>query len=985
MVTIQPVLYSERERRTRVKRFPKLAEFEVRHGSLLAFLGDERPRGPNTRSEASVELRTFLDTKGITVPEFVAMRGGEEDTVVGEKETVPPATTATLGHQPSPTPLLGPPPTTLGPPLGSLGPPPPAMMAGPPQFGPNGNLLFPGLGGPPLGPPGLGPPMVAWPQPMVPQPGPQDSRMVVLSTLCARALKVEGDAARGEVEALLQTEEEVQQAVHLVKVLTAALLATVTSARNIKQQQLKNQAILAGASEPVLQSMQRQAAMAEAGLARLDSRAKIQQAAEQAAKVASKLTPGKRAAIQAAADQALASGGAASARKPMSSAMEAAMAGTLAALPAPPITTDALATFEKTSRDAAMVEQGSKGMNTAMKKRLEAFRATKEVKEVKGRRRRSSSPEVMEVNSQGEEWAARGREHLEERDMEPLALLRRFVTLKRKILERGTNLDFQGIFHPKSVRTPLRVGQLKEPPEFYTLGCLAYLVAHQALDHPEYVRKCIAAKVKCVRRPDREAVLGYLSGRQDAVIILERLSHRELNPELFGGEAFAPERLARGGERGERERSEVGREEREGSEAERRVKEWKERIMGRSAASAERPSGRTTPEVWAGVRSRSDTVSPNQGEYGGRQASQPPAAKRSRFDQPPAGFDQRGLGGSGFDQRSTGGFDQRAGSGFDQRASSAEVEARQLSVAAAHTGLRKCGLPRDAEGRPIRAMSQLQAQARPGAEEQGRGNGFDQRQAGGFDQRQSRFDQRSGGGLNQRQEDDFDQRQGSGFDQRQGSGFDQRQGSGFDQRQGSGFDQRQVSSFDQRQGSGFDQRGGALDQRLASSFDQRQGSMFDQREASSFEEQRQGSGFDQRQTASFGEQRPTASFGEQRGFSQEGGRSSAGFDASVPLYSSIKEMPMGSFGVEGRGRRGSGEGRGQQGFYEEDFEYDRPRSRNSGDGGMQGMQGMQASPWVGDPANSRGGMREELAMGANPAFTIGARGQGGGQANHAPW
>ena len=56
-----------------------MSEFEFRHGSLLAYLGDSRPRGPNVQPEASVELREFLDVKGMTVKEFASMRGGQDE------------------------------------------------------------------------------------------------------------------------------------------------------------------------------------------------------------------------------------------------------------------------------------------------------------------------------------------------------------------------------------------------------------------------------------------------------------------------------------------------------------------------------------------------------------------------------------------------------------------------------------------------------------------------------------------------------------------------------------------------------------------------------------------------------------------------------------------------------------------------------------------------------------------------------------------
>ena len=224
------------------------------------------------------------------------------------------------------------------------------------------------------------------------------------------------------------------------------------------------------------------------------------------------------------------------------------MAGTIAALPSA-INKDTLATYEKQSRVELQAESGAntKGLQAMsdMKKRLEAFR---ESKKKKSKVKRSDSPEIIEVNNSGQAWAAKGKEHQEEKEMEPLILLRKYATLGKKVVERGTNLDFNGVFHPKSVRTPLKSGKVGEVAEFYTLGVLSYFITNLNMDHPEYVRKCINAKLKAVRGPDRMNIQDYLTGQKNYVINLENLSHRELNPEMFGGEAFAPEKLRKGSE-----------------------------------------------------------------------------------------------------------------------------------------------------------------------------------------------------------------------------------------------------------------------------------------------------------------------------------------------------------------------------------------------------------------------------------------------------
>merc|ERR1719350_1125408 len=264
------------------------------------------------------------------------------------------------------------------------------------------------------------------------------------------------------------------------------------------------------------------------------------------------------------------------------------------------------------------------------------------------------------------------------------------------------------------------------------------------MDHPEYVRKCINAKLKAVRGPDRMNIQDYLTGQKNYVINLENLSHRELNPELFGGEAFAPEKLRRGVQVNKSTGEVVAVRK---TEAELKLDRWKEKNLAaagaavvleddqRSSTSRSRTKSpgrrRRSRSRSSGRRKRSRSRSPS--DYRSETSSAPRAppappppalsgAKRSRFDQGPqstadqASENSRWNGGGGgpqrqnrFDQRDNG-PDQRGGGAFDQRA----------------------------------------------------GNGFDQRSAGGA------FDQRGNGGA-------FDQRGTSSFDQRgNGGAFDQR-------------------------------------------------------------------------------------------------------------------------------------------------------------------------------------------------------------------
>ena len=77
-LTIQLKELSEREKKIKSKKYPKLDEFEFNHSCLLAYIGDSRPRGPNMKPGDSPELRQFLDGKGMSIHEFSQMKESPE-------------------------------------------------------------------------------------------------------------------------------------------------------------------------------------------------------------------------------------------------------------------------------------------------------------------------------------------------------------------------------------------------------------------------------------------------------------------------------------------------------------------------------------------------------------------------------------------------------------------------------------------------------------------------------------------------------------------------------------------------------------------------------------------------------------------------------------------------------------------------------------------------------------------------------------------
>ena len=142
-VHVNPIELSERERKARVKKFPKLSEFDFRHGCLLAYLGDSRPRGPNVQPESSVELREFLDVKGMTVGEFADMRGGQDEVEDngGEEASNSKETTPVPDANANQAPIPFPPPQFPGAFPWAMGMPPPMGMM--PPMVPPGSMMMP--------------------------------------------------------------------------------------------------------------------------------------------------------------------------------------------------------------------------------------------------------------------------------------------------------------------------------------------------------------------------------------------------------------------------------------------------------------------------------------------------------------------------------------------------------------------------------------------------------------------------------------------------------------------------------------------------------------------------------------------------------------------------------------------------------------------------------------------------------------------------
>ena len=449
----------------------------------------------------------------------------------------------------------------------------------------------------------------------------------------------------------------------------------------------------------------------------------------------------------------------------------------------PPAHVNPVELYDRQQQEARAEFGANKGLQAMsdMKKRLEAFKAAKNVNQnmkSKSKSRfdqttsvRSDSPDIIEVNDNSQfRWD--NTEALEERAMTPLDLMRKYVKLHRKIDIRDGKVFFRELSFPAGLKTRLRISrQPGEEPDHYTVGCLAFFVLHLTDDHPEYVRKCICDKVQCVRRVDRDNVQQYLTGVKDFVLNLDSGAAAGAGVTEYGGDitdtGSRSSRTRDSSRDRERRRSRSRSTDRRGGSRETRSRNRtrsRSRDRDRSRRSGDRERGRRSRS-----RSRDSRHRHRSGEdraYNPANPTVSPTRPPQMWSEPPRSMLDPG---------------QREGFGLSQ-------------------------------GPGLAANSRMMM------------NGFDQRS--GFDQRPGPGPGTGGGGGGMVSRSGFDQRpvssERSGFDQRLNN-IDGR--SGFDQRSGN-FDGRPAMSEAR---SGFDQRPNTLDGgRLSeggSGFDQRPNNM----------------------------------------------------------------------------------------------------------------------------------------------------------------
>ena len=254
-VQVQVKELTEREKKNKCRKYPKLEEFEFNHTCLLAYTGHHRPRGPQLKPAESQELKTFLEQKGMSIEEFEQMRNivNNDNNENSEENIQPPGTdqvSSSSASLPTPAPsvfttpgsfstpqppvsnsnpmnwLVNPTPPSLAPPgtTPSLAPPGTSSSLAPPGTSP---LLTPPGTSPSLAPPGV----FTTPALSQPQKSPEnssDADMMKISkcnSLVAKAIMMK--SKQQKLGDLLVDESDYEMAYFMADMFTDALVSSL--------------------------------------------------------------------------------------------------------------------------------------------------------------------------------------------------------------------------------------------------------------------------------------------------------------------------------------------------------------------------------------------------------------------------------------------------------------------------------------------------------------------------------------------------------------------------------------------------------------------------------------------------------------------------------------------------------------------------------------------------------------------------------------
>lgn len=861
-----------REKSKMINKYPKIEEYEFNHIGLLAYVGSKRPKSATLKPTDSMELHRFLDGKGLSVEEFGQMRE------IKNKESNSKESTPEQGSvEPNQPNVIN----------TSLIPPNIAMM-------------------------GMMPPRMSGYPAMMNTQTPNYDLVTKCSTLTAKAVLM-GSPDNPNIGELVSSMEEIENALFLSKMLTAALLVKMQS--NMKAQ------LAAKYGSNVQSTLTTQAFQITAAETQL-------------------LKPNEAPApmsesVMAAQQKSLETNS-----TPMPSAAKL--------LPQPvksfdqrPIADRTLSALEKQMQaKKGEIKQPEKKqpIKRDMKKLLQSFAASKNpVPKAKSksssRFNKEGSPDIIYVDNISATQEKKRKVVEEEKGMSPLELIRKYNIEGKPIVLKNGYMYFGEIDFPKETRTNFKIFRKEElmgaPKEYYTLECLHHFLNNIHLDHVVYVRTALQDNIKVVvRRPDRANLKKYLTGEMSYVLNVENVSHRELNPHLFSlsdiGNAEEPAGdLGKSGVKGAFEyggRSEYGSVAKEpepvNKQANDALEQWKAKHLG---------SGKSTDRETERERERRKEKS-RERERGGR--------------------DDRDLG----DDRHRSYGERDRGESRDRHRDSREKDrdlrgdqerSRPRFDAYDPLNPTKSPPPQDARFEaydPCKPTTSPKALASNGS---------------GSEQRKSRFDVKDLPVVSQSLKDTISKLSAglNPFDNRDNP-FDNRlQGSGaanpFDNRSANPFDNRNVQSERDR----IEVRGRGEEENRS------QGNPFDSRnDANPFDSRNKSNPFDSRSEAN-----PFDSRSKSNPFDNRDERNP--FDNRQSGFQEEERNPFdnrsdGSSRFDDRSSRGSGKS-------EDRWNEEGPGSRNYGDRFSGNNQGNDASPWMRNEPN-----------GMNPMFSNEDRGFG---------
>jgi len=464
---VQVQFMTSRERQSKGKKYPKIEEYEINHSALLAYLGNKRPRGPDQQPKDSLELRAFLDKLGLRLDEFEAMRVESDEASnsnsVAHSSSQPQGGVGNIQLQ-----------TVTSPTNGCFLP---SLLQLPPFTGAAIQAFCPAM---PL--PSAIPPMgVA-----------ELEQLSKCAVIISRALVVnmmrENNGTDINVGEIIETDEDVENAIRMGRWLTEALIAKMQTKL---QDKVKNR--LGPNFGSILSTQKKQIEAAVTA-------------------IASTVVP-------------------AGAGRSMPQGFQAG-----------DMSEQSLLEQQRMAQRLLEADKGPKG------DLVHEVRASREESRRGGARERR--PRTPELNPQEVE---------EERRMSPVELVRKYVMLKRRIRSgKDDTVVFGDIRYPKNMKVNFRISNNYEltggPKEFYTMECIYYFSRNIEIDHSLYVRRALTDNLPVVRKPDRDSLISYLTGKVDFVSNIERMSISDLNPGMVMPE-FKPsrpreERSRDGGDRG---------------------------------------------------------------------------------------------------------------------------------------------------------------------------------------------------------------------------------------------------------------------------------------------------------------------------------------------------------------------------------------------------------------------------------------------------